>query len=51
VALPRSFPTIIDPNEVNGPLGDASTAAILQARVDKLEQTKDRCVEIKDHTP
>ena len=43
--------TIIDLNEVNGPLGDASAAAILQAWVDKLERTEDRCVEIKDHTP
>ena len=43
--------TIIDPNEVNGPLGDASAAAIFQAWVDKLEWTEDRCVEIKDRIP
>jgi hypothetical protein len=61
LALPRSFPsffyevcsnhTIIDPNKVNGPLGEASATAILQAWVDKLEWTEDRCVEIKDYTP
>jgi hypothetical protein len=43
--------TIIDPNKVNGPLGEASATAILQAWVDKLEWTEDRCVEIKDYTP
>jgi hypothetical protein len=61
VALPRSFPsffdevcsnrTIIDPNEVNGSLGKALATAILQAWVDTLEWTEDRCVEIKDYTP
>jgi hypothetical protein len=29
---------IIDPNEVNGPLGDALAAAIFQAWVDKLDK-------------
>ena len=42
---------IIDPNEVNGSLGDASAATIFQAWLDKLERTEGRCVEIKDHTP
>ncbi|KAI0246304.1 hypothetical protein BJV78DRAFT_1364921 [Lactifluus subvellereus] len=43
-------PTIIDPQEINGALSDTSAAAVLQAWVDKLERTEDRCVEIKEHS-
>ncbi|KAI0245903.1 hypothetical protein BJV78DRAFT_1136456 [Lactifluus subvellereus] len=43
-------PTIIDCQEINGGLSDASATTILQAWIDKLEQTEDRCVEIKEHS-
>jgi hypothetical protein len=43
--------TIIDRNEVNSALGDASAATILQAWLDKLERTEDRCVEIEGDSP
>ena len=42
--------TIIDRDKINGALGGASAATILQAWLDELERTEDRCVEIKDHT-
>ncbi|KAI0291368.1 hypothetical protein B0F90DRAFT_1777336 [Multifurca ochricompacta] len=42
--------TIIDRIEVDGALPDASAATLLQAWLDKLEQTEDRCVEIKEHS-
>jgi hypothetical protein len=40
--------TIIDGKEVTGALSDASAATILQAWIDKLERTEDRCVEISE---
>lgn len=43
-------PTIIDPDEIKDALRDASAANLMQAWIDKLERTKDRCVEIKAHT-
>ncbi|KAF8496238.1 hypothetical protein F5888DRAFT_1794754 [Russula emetica] len=43
--------TVIDRDKINGALGGASAATILQAWLDELERTEDRCVEIKDHTP
>ena len=43
-------PTIIDRREVNAALSDPSAATILQAWLDKLERTEDRCVEIKGST-
>ena len=43
-------PTIIDCQEVNSGLSDASAATILQVWIDKLERTEDRCVEIKEHS-
>jgi hypothetical protein len=43
--------TVIDRDEISRELGEASAATILQAWLDKLERTEDRCVEIKDHTP
>ena len=43
--------TVIDRNEVSRSLEDASAAEILQAWLDKLERTEDRCVEIKENTP
>jgi hypothetical protein len=42
--------TVIDCQEINGMLSNASAATILQAWVDKLEQTEDRCVEVKEHS-
>jgi hypothetical protein len=41
-------PTIIDREEVNRALPDASAATIMQAWLHKLEQTDDRCIEIKE---
>lgn len=43
-------PTVIDPEEIKGALRDASAANLIQAWLDKLERTEDRCVEIKAHT-
>lgn len=43
--------TVIDRDEISRTLGDASAATILQAWLDKLDRTEDRCVEIKEHTP
>ena len=43
--------TVIDRDKISGALGDASAATILQAWLDALERTEDRCVEIQDHTP
>ena len=43
-------PTIIDCQEVNNGLPNTSAAMILQAWIDKLERTEDRCVEIKEHS-
>jgi hypothetical protein len=43
--------TVIDRDKINGALGGASAATILQAWLDELERTEDRCVEIKDNTP
>ncbi|KAH9958798.1 hypothetical protein BGW80DRAFT_1564856 [Lactifluus volemus] len=42
-------PTIIDSTEINGGLSEPSAATTLQAWIDKLEKTEDRCVEIKEH--
>jgi hypothetical protein len=42
--------TVIDSREVNNALSDASAATLLQAWVDKLEQTEDRCIEIEEHS-
>ncbi|KAI0245909.1 hypothetical protein BJV78DRAFT_229049 [Lactifluus subvellereus] len=42
--------TIIHSQEINGPLWNASAATILQAWVEKLEQTEDRCVEINGYS-
>jgi hypothetical protein len=41
-------PTIITSQEVTGELSGASAATILQAWIDKLERTEDRCVEISE---
>lgn len=43
-------PTIIDPDELMDALRGVSAANLFQAWIFKLEQTKDRCVEIKAHT-
>ena len=43
-------PTVIDPDEIKDAFRDASAANLMQAWIDKLERTKDRCVEIKAHT-
>jgi len=43
-------PTVIDPDEVKDPLRGASAANLVQAWINKLERTEDRCVEIKAHT-
>jgi len=43
--------TVIDRDKISGALGGASAATILQAWLDALERTEDRCVEIMDHTP
>jgi hypothetical protein len=43
-------PTIIDPDEVKDALRDASAATLIQAWINRLERTEDRCVEIKAHT-
>src|SRR5882757_5982667 len=40
-------PTVIDREQVNGLLPGASAATLVQAWVDKLGQTEDRCVEIR----
>ncbi|KAH9960236.1 hypothetical protein BGW80DRAFT_82001 [Lactifluus volemus] len=42
--------TIINSTEVNAALSGASAASIVQAWIDKLEQTDDRCVEIKEYS-
>jgi hypothetical protein len=41
-------PTIIDREEVDRALTNASAATIIQAWLHKLEQTDDRCIEIKE---
>ena len=43
-------PTIIDRESFNAPLSTASAATILQAWVDLLERTEDRCVEVKEYS-
>ncbi|KAH9966164.1 hypothetical protein BGW80DRAFT_1230443 [Lactifluus volemus] len=42
--------TIINSTEINGRLSKPSAATTLQAWIDKLEKTEDRCVEIKEHS-
>jgi hypothetical protein len=43
--------TVIDRDTISSALGGASAATILQAWLDELERTEDRCVEIKENTP
>jgi hypothetical protein len=43
--------TVIDREKISGALGGASAATIVQAWLDELERTEDRCVEIKANTP
>jgi hypothetical protein len=43
-------PTIIDRESFNAPLSGASAATILQAWIDLLERTEDRCIEVKEYS-
>jgi hypothetical protein len=43
-------PTVIDPTEIRDALGEASAATLVQAWLEKLDRTEDRCVEIKLYT-
>jgi hypothetical protein len=43
-------PTIIDREAFNAPLSGASAATILQAWLDLLERTEDRCIEVKEYS-
>jgi hypothetical protein len=43
-------PTVIDPNEINSTLWDYSAVNMVQAVLDKLEQTEDQCVEVQADT-
>ena len=45
-----SIRTIINPNEVNGPLGDESTGPFFQTWLDKLEQMEGRCEDKGSYT-
>ena len=40
-------PTIIDPSEISSGIWDHTAANVVQAVLDKLERTEDRCVEVK----
>ncbi|KAH8985176.1 hypothetical protein EDB92DRAFT_2091842 [Lactarius akahatsu] len=42
--------TIIDREAVNAPLSGASAATILQAWLNLLERTEDRCIEVKEYS-
>ncbi|KAH8999627.1 hypothetical protein EDB86DRAFT_650453 [Lactarius hatsudake] len=42
--------TIIDREAVNAPLSGASAATILQAWLDLLERTEDRCIEVREYS-